>query len=242
MTNETETDVIHLYLKIEKSIATDDPSQSFLYKIERFESANSTNAIETFYTDLQCTEKVTDKDGNVTYTGSKIIQTDKRGIYKITEVSDWSDTDYDFDSVSTVDVYKMLNTDFSTKTITINNNTVTVTLPRIMYSNKAIPTTSGTLKSDTKTTTYPILKYVNKDSDYAFISGQAYASNTFKKPIIIENNTDDNGDESGGDDNNNGDNNGGDDNNDNSNNGNESNDNNNNTPDDNNDNTPDDNN
>jgi hypothetical protein len=180
LSNEVETDVVHLYYQINKTIdsATADPSQSFLFKVSYFKneadylaaigangtansseagtssetdnnsdhtasdnvdfinleepdgnddekaSADSTSASATTeakaesvsYVRISCTTPVTKRaeDGTLTtigYTGSQLVQCDRRGIYLIEEVTGLSATDYDLESVTaqTYDLTKIYN-------------------------------------------------------------------------------------------------------------------------------------
>lgn len=168
--NTVETDVTHLYINVEKRIENDDPSQTFLFKIERFDDQKDSEPAETFYTQINCIKQT---DGTVT--GSQIIQVDKRGYYKITEITDWSNTDYDSVSteVSDVTVSKAsLNGSMS-----VNDKSVAFALPRCMYESGAFPTILGTLSSGS----YPAAIFINKESAYAYLSGQAYAENSITK-------------------------------------------------------------
>jgi hypothetical protein len=205
ITNTVETDETHLYLEIEKEIPVDDPSQTFLFKVERFDSqadAEKTGAQpkDVFYTTINCTSvTVTTATTTTTYTGSRLIQVDERGYYRVTEVTDWSETDYDFDQVSNSEV-SIEN--YPSKTTTASGKLQTVllaplqegitiqtvgeektqlpvaefTLPRMMYEDSmAFPTAMGSLADDT----YPTVHFVDKESIYAYLSAQAYAENTF---------------------------------------------------------------
>lgn len=175
LSNQVETDVEHLYFKVEKTIENSDPSQTFLFKIERFASeeakANGAEAKETYYAQIHCTEE--QNDG--TYKGSQLIQVDKRGYYTVTEVTDWSATDYDFKSTSFTDVGTTGYPEAVQKNgeISQSNQTVEFSLPRLMYSSGAFPSSMGIDK-------FPIVGFTNETSDYAYLSGQAYAENTIK--------------------------------------------------------------
>jgi uncharacterized repeat protein (TIGR01451 family) len=276
ITNRVTTDETHLYLNIEKEIPVSDPSQTFLFKVERFDSQkdaeDGTEPTSVFYTTINCTNAivktdtaVTDTTGTVAadassstttdggagnaasniigaaadgaataqesttattaataqepttattaataqdstttttttvYTGSRLIQVDERGYYRITEVTDWSATDYDFGEVSSSDVstenYPSKALWFGGKKQTLLlaplQGTITIqtvgeekaqlpvaefTLPRMMYeASQAFPTSMGSLADDT----YPTVHFVDTESIYAYLSAQAYAQNTF---------------------------------------------------------------
>ena len=153
-----------------KTITNDDPAQTFLFKVEYY-PLSATEPSETFYTQARCT----DKDNNGSYTGDRIVQVDKRGNYVITEVSDWSNTDYDFSDVSATDAKIIDIAGLESYTaITSKDKSVTISLPRSQYESLAFPTSYGLLAS------YPTAEFKNKESDYAYLSGQAYAENVFK--------------------------------------------------------------
>jgi hypothetical protein len=133
------------------------------------------------------------------YTGSRLVQVDERGYYRITEVTDWSATDYDFGEVSSSDVpienYPSKALWFGGKNQTLLlaplQEGITIqtvgeekaqlpvaefTLPRMMYEDsQAFPTSMGSLVDDT----YPTVHFVDTESIYAYLSAQAYAQNTF---------------------------------------------------------------
>lgn len=200
LTNQVETDVTHLYLNVEKTIAVSDASQTFLFRIDRFENeaaAKEENAqpLETFYTQLHCINAVSDEDDNITaYQGSKLVQTDKRGYYVVTEVTDWSDTDYDFDGAAYTDV-QSYKTVAGTATavndgITVHAASVGFAFPRQQYVSQAFPTSMGTLESSVISVLYPTARFTNEESIYAYLSGQAYAENTINGQKDITGGTD----------------------------------------------------
>ena len=169
LTNQTETDVTHLYVDIDKIIPESDPAQSFLFKIERFDKEDLSDTPQTSYTKINCTVEQEDNS----YTGSRLLQLDKRGYYRITEVDDWSSSDYLFDSINFTDITAVSG--FSEgKTISTKNTSGVIQLPRQYNKNSlAFPTSFGELK----TGSYPILKFTNKLNDYAYKTSQAYAEN-----------------------------------------------------------------
>ena len=169
LTNQTETDVTHLYVEIDKIIPQNDPAQTFLFKIERFDKENLSDVPEISYTKINCTTKQTDDN----YTGSRLLQLDKRGYYRITEVDDWSNSDYLFDEITCTDISKVSGLTDS-KTISTQNQSAVIQLPRQYNKDSlAFPTFFGELK----TGSYPILKFTNKLNDYAYRTSQAYAEN-----------------------------------------------------------------
>lgn len=187
LTNAVETDVTWLYLNIEKNISINDKEQSFLMQVAYYKNDTDTKPTDVFYTRINCTEAISGADGNsVTgYRGNQIIQCGKRGKYVVTEVTDWSDTDYDFDkSVA----YDMSLTDssgnqiypndveISSKKIAYSDHSVMIELPRLMYESGAFPTSLGT-----DITKMPTAVFYNDESDYAYLSGQSYSENNIMK-------------------------------------------------------------
>ena len=169
LTNQTETDVTHLYVDIDKIIPESDPAQTFLFKIERFDKDDMSDTPEISYTKINCTTKQTEDN----YTGSRLLQLDKRGYYRITEVDDWSNSDYLFDEITCTDISKVSGLTDS-KTISTQNQSAVIQLPRQYNKDSlAFPTSFGGLQ----TGSYPILKFTNKLNDYAYRTSQAYAEN-----------------------------------------------------------------
>lgn len=169
LTNQTETDVTHLYVDIDKIIPESDPAQSFLFKIERFDKEDLSDTPQTSYTKINCTVEQEDNS----YTGSRLLQLDKRGYYRITEVDDWSNSDYLFDEITCTDISKVSGLTDS-KTISTQYQSAVIQLPRQYNKDSlAFPTSFGGLQ----TGSYPILKFTNKLNDYAYRTSQAYAEN-----------------------------------------------------------------
>ena len=169
LTNQTETDVTHLYVDIDKIIPESDPAQTFLFKIERFDKDDMSDTPEISYTKINCTTKQTEDN----YTGSRLLQLDKRGYYRITEVDDWSNSDYLFDEITCTYISKVSGLTDS-KTISTQNQSAVIQLPRQYNKDSlAFPTSFGGLQ----TGSYPILKFTNKLNDYAYRTSQAYAEN-----------------------------------------------------------------
>ena len=147
LTNQTETDVTHLYVDIDKIIPESDPAQTFLFKIERFDKDDMSDTPEICYTKINCTKQTEDN-----YTGSRLLQLDKRGYYRITEVDDWSNSDYLFDKITYTDISKVSGLTDS-KTISTQNQSAVIQLPRQYNKDSlAFPTSFGGLQ----TASYPI--------------------------------------------------------------------------------------
>jgi hypothetical protein len=165
ITNEVTTDVTHLYLNVEKEIPVEDENQTFLFKIERFnteQDAKGSTATpeEVFYTEVHCTEAEGSTD-DTAYIGNSLVQLDKRGYYRISEVTDWSKTDYVYSSY--VSGYKSGKTESAVLFIAAD----------MLKPSKAIPTIAGYPDAETCQT----IRFVNQESPYAFYSGQAYSEN-----------------------------------------------------------------
>lgn len=173
LSNQVETDVVHLYLEAEKTIEVNDPSQTFLFRINRYESEAAYTAgeepEETFYTQIRCTEAQSDG----TYQGGRLIQVDRRGYYTVTEITDWSAADYDFSEAYGTDA--SVTEASRNGRLTVSKNTVGFALPRRAYSSGAFPTAFGSLSEGT----YPTAGFADQESVYAYRSGQAYAENKF---------------------------------------------------------------
>ena len=138
-------------------------------KIERFDKDDMSDTPEISYTKINCTTKQTEDN----YTGSRLLQLDKRGYYRITEVDDWSNSDYLFDEITCTDISKVSGLTDS-KTISTQNQSAVIQLPRQYNKDSlAFPTSFGGLQ----TGSYPILKFTNKLNDYAYRTSQAYAEN-----------------------------------------------------------------
>lgn len=185
LTNTVETDVTWLYLNIEKNIGINDTEQSFLMQIAYYENEADTEPADVFYTRINCTEAIPDVDGSsVTgYRGNQIIQCGKRGKYVVTEVTDWSATDYDFDKSAANDMSltdgagnQIYPSDVKINSRKIGNkdNSVTIELPRVLYESGAFPTSLGT-----DMTRMPSAVFYNNESPYAYLSGQSYSENNF---------------------------------------------------------------
>jgi hypothetical protein len=157
--------VIHLYLNVEKQIPVEDKNQTFLFKIERFDTekdakSSTVTPKEVFYTEIHCTEEEEGTSGAV-YVGNSLVQLDKRGYYRISEVTDWSKTDYVYSS-------------YVSGTKSGTTQSVVLSIPASMLTpSKAIKTIAGYPNPETCQT----IRFVNKESPYAFYSGQAYSEN-----------------------------------------------------------------
>jgi uncharacterized repeat protein (TIGR01451 family) len=160
------------------------------------------------YVRISCDTKSTvtksDDTQATVWTGSKLIQCDKRGIYVIEELTDWSSTDYDFieiinnqtdtnnDSAGNSSAESSQNTALSEATEdsdkTVEAETIKSTVLKMYIDSTdyydspnaytlAIPTQVGTYLSDLTNHT---VTFINSPSDYAYLSSQAYIENNFK--------------------------------------------------------------
>ncbi len=171
VTNEVVTDVTHLYLNIEKQIESEDPYQTFIFKVEYYKEGATVGTDDPdgiSYVNINCTEY---DDTDECYYGSRFIQTDRRGTYVITEVTDWSNTDYESVSASGENAEAPYDESYS---ISEKDGTVTVVLlTDSTDKNAAFLTKLGSLEDGTYTTSV----FKNTDSEYAYRSGQAYTVN-----------------------------------------------------------------
>jgi hypothetical protein len=159
-----------------------DAEQTFLFKVERFD-INDTSMIsrlETFYVTLNCNDYVNENftiadssDGRFSYdsashkvtvggaytfpadirTGKQHICTKQKGIYKITEVTDWSQTDYKF--------WKGSNKIKGSTDNARADGTVVLTV--------------------NDTNNIPIACFANSETEYAYLSSQSWAKNSITK-------------------------------------------------------------
>lgn len=177
ITNEVETDAAWMYLNIEKQIPVEDYSQSFLFRIDFYSTMDTSGEPEkVYYTDLRCTSPLYDSAGEVSgYSGTKLVKMAKRGFYKITEVTDWSETDYDFEYDDFIDSeISVAGCEWAYQSnISPDDASVTIELPRAMYESSAFPAIL-TNCSDF----YPTVLFSSKESLYAYLSGQSYAGNS----------------------------------------------------------------
>ncbi|MCD8328909.1 MAG: hypothetical protein LUC25_07445 [Ruminococcus sp.] len=158
-TNEVQTDVTHLYFSVEKKIENDDSEQTFLFEVKYYADGDTSGTADSItYVVLNCTDK----------SASKILQTDKRGTYVITEITDWSYTDYE-DVSSSVTVPSNYSSYYSGSA---SGDSVTLV---IVGDGGAFPTALGSLEDGT----YMTASFENTESIYAYRSGQAYSYNTF---------------------------------------------------------------
>jgi len=166
VTNQVGTDVTHLYLEVEKEIVesdgltvdadSTDTEQTFFFLVVYYAEGNdpdtATAAESITYVTINC------ENG----TGSSLLQTDKRGTYIITEVTNWSNTDYDY-------VSAYLDGELAT------GDSVTIDYTsdgEYLNSKGTFVTTLGLVSEDHATATF-----WNTECLYAYRSGQAYAKN-----------------------------------------------------------------
>ena len=180
LTNQTETDVTHLYLSIVKEISEDDPSQTFLFKIERFDDDKLSGTPDISYARINCTEKkqVENMDSDC-YIGNSLLQVDKRGYYRITEIDDWGSSDYVFENISVTDMTKITGwSNLDIKSINVESKNAIIRLPRQSdVATLTFPTAYGTFSSGSTAVLYPVVKFTDKPNKYAYRTSQAFAEN-----------------------------------------------------------------
>ena len=180
MTNQTETDVTHLYLSIVKEISQEDPSQTFLFKIERFDDDKLSGTPDISYARINCTEKkqVENMDSDC-YIGNSLLQVDKRGYYRITEIDDWDSSDYVFENISVTDMTKITGwSNLDIKSINVESKNAIIRLPRQSdVATLTFPTAYGTFSSGSTAVLYPVVKFTDKPNKYAYRTSQAFAEN-----------------------------------------------------------------
>ncbi len=180
VTNQVETDVTHLYFEIEKTIYENDPAQTFLFEVA-YTPEGGTEPTKYSYVTINCTNEVV--EGDVTYyTGSTIVQSDERGTYTITEVTDWSYTDYEEIAASYINLTEIADTTLNTIMVeksTEGITSVTLTLPGLYFTSNesTFPTALGTLE----TGTYATASFTDTASLYAYLSDQAYSYNVMQE-------------------------------------------------------------
>lgn len=159
-----------------------DAEQMFLFKVERFDINDTLmNSLqETFYVTLNCTDYVNEdftiansSDDRFSYdsashkvtvggaytfpadirTGKQHICTKQKGIYKITEVTDWSKTDYEFWEGSN----------------------------KIKGSTENARTDDAVVLTVNDTNNIPIACFANSETEYAYLSSQSWAKNSITK-------------------------------------------------------------
>ena len=183
---------------LDKNIHGDDPdsTQNFVFRVERFNSDDNrmTDPLECFYVSLNCTHKeesgypytgnldgfagheynapevtITCADGEdytfpaALYSGKQPIKVTAAGKYRITEVTNWSSTDYDFWDNSQY----LASTDSRTCEAGTNSKDE----PYLIFNVTA---------ADSNRATCPTASFTNCESEYAYLSAQAFAENTIQ--------------------------------------------------------------
>ena len=183
---------------LDKNIHGDDTdnTQKFVFRVERFNSNDSTmtDPLECFYVSLNCTHKeesgypytgnldgfagheynapevtITCADGEdytfpaALYSGKQPIKVTATGKYRITEVTNWSSTDYDFWDNSQY----LASTDSRTCEAGTNSKDE----PYLIFNVTA---------ADNNRAACPTASFTNCESEYAYLSAQAFAENTIQ--------------------------------------------------------------
>lgn len=199
-----EKDIQNYYFDITKTIFIDknihnsDDEQKFVFKVERLDG-DTNNAVECFYVTMNCASTVTDSltlakstdnkyelsgtnptdcqvkvtyDNAETYTfpaavksGTKTINVREKGRYRVSEVSRWSSTDYDFWKGSE----KYTSKTGSQKTAETNH---AGNDPYVIFTID---------DTDAEKINLASVSFTNTETEYAYLSSQAYAENTIKR-------------------------------------------------------------
>jgi hypothetical protein len=101
------------------------------------------------------------------YSGAQTVKVTQTGIYKVTEVTDWSNTDYDFWTGSNI----YTGTD-STKLIKQGTAAMEENAPFVAFR---------ITETDTDKDNAAAASFTNTETEYAYLSSQAYAENTIKR-------------------------------------------------------------
>lgn len=206
---ENELDQQDFYFDIEKNIFVDknihssDPKQKFVFKVLRFNEGTAdndltvNNAQECFYVTLNCNNQLSNypyadalpSTGKNTYDASnhkvsvsygsneiytfptavynsrKIIHVTQPGIYLVSEVESWSSTDYDFwVGSNTYQGYEDGGTSANMGRAV-----------KMIVNSKNMEYDKNSAKTDR-----PTASFANSETEYAYLSSQAYAENTIK--------------------------------------------------------------
>ena len=190
---------IEKLILIDKNIHNSDPTQKFVFKVERYAEDDTVmnTLLESFYVTMNCTNDpengiypyelddsdkysydsennkvtVTYKNGEK-YTfpaavkrGVQTVKVKKKGIYKVTELSSWSSTDYDFWYGSN----RYLGEDGTGSADTEGKYVKVI----VGEGNAAYAPSS---EEDNR----PTASFTNTETEFAYLSAQAYAENTIK--------------------------------------------------------------
>ena len=195
------------YFSIEKLSLLDsyihstDDEQKFIFRVDYFVETDTHNPASTFYVtlnangdytlagDLPSTDKYSyNRSANTvtasytpyegaeaeSYTfvpavrrGSRTVKVLQKGLYKVTEITSWSKTDYDFWSGS--NVYK--GTD-SSKTEAQGTAAMDGNDPYVLFR---------ITDTDTDKANAAAVSFMNTETEYAYLSSQAYAENKISR-------------------------------------------------------------
>lgn len=149
------TNTLGYYFNIEKNIPAADPNQTFIFKVEYYETKqdmlNNINIKSVSYSTIKLSDNTT---------GRNTIYVLEDGWYKISEVSDWSKTDYDYKS----DNYLYGLENAKAESYVIKDDYIAFCIQDVYGS---------TLSIDN----FPTAKFINDDSPYAYRSDQDYKEN-----------------------------------------------------------------
>jgi hypothetical protein len=178
-TNIVDTKSAWQYLNIKKVIDEQDPDQTFIFKVERYENEESESPTDTFYVDIRCN---TADSENSNYYGEQSLVLGKRGVYKVTEVTDWSSTDYTTTPTASIsEDIKNAKAKDGVATITLPANSVKSTAFKLTdtYSqtNAADTKAKAIFKLDTDKISTLTFKNVKKEKQ-VWKTSQAFALNS----------------------------------------------------------------
>ena len=187
---------------VDKNIHNDDKEQKFVFKVDRFEETETifldANIKESFFVTLNCDidksadfsidpstdNKYTFGSGQVTidydsdsyifpagvWKGIQSVKVKQKGKYRVSEVSKWSSTDYDFWKGSQKYITK------SGSSVTENTGYIDDVAEKDPYVIFAVGDTDNVKNGCAS------VSFTNCESEYAYLSSQAYAENTINKP------------------------------------------------------------
>lgn len=177
ITNEVQSQANWIYLNLRKEIAQQDDDQTFIFKVERFENQEDIIPTDLFYVNIRCTDN--------TYYGEQSIILGKRGYYKVTEITNWSSTDY-----NTIPTKKYTSNLSSTGNVEYvvytqsnsSNDSIAFNLPTGLYKSTAIPLLAVSIRQTiddniTLVPSYPTVTFANELNQKVWKTAQSYAEN-----------------------------------------------------------------
>ncbi|MBQ8927180.1 MAG: hypothetical protein IJ055_02755 [Oscillospiraceae bacterium] len=198
---------IEKLILIDRYVHDEDTEQKFLFKVERFADEDAYNAetvAGTFYVTMNCDRDLTatgypyalsadtghnynESRGEVTITydtdrqytfpagiwqGRQTVMVSEGGIYRVSEVSDWSSTDYD--PWEGANIYTGCGS-------AIRQGQTDGYVVFNVESVKADRFENETAQIDGATVGRPTASFTNTETEYAYLSSQAYAENAITR-------------------------------------------------------------